>query len=79
MIQKKAKIVSNENGVKLIRNSYVDTNREYSKSQGAKKKRILDEYTYATQLNELRKVVIALADANAIDASTLKTIDTFIG
>ena len=47
MVEKVGKIISNENGVKIIKNVYTDVTREYSKSLGSKKKSILDTYSEA--------------------------------
>ena len=81
MVEKVGKIISNENGVKIIKNVYADVTREYSKSAGAKKKEILDTYSEAAQRNILINAMISIADELAIDneaITKLKELKSFI-
>ena len=81
MVEKVGKIISNENGVKIIKNVYTDVTREYSKTLGSKKKEILDTYSEATQRNILINALISIADELAIDnesISKLKELKSFI-
>ena len=81
MVEKVGKIISNENGVKIIKNVYADVTREYSKSAGVKKKEILDTYSEATQRNILINALISIANELAIDnesISKLKELKSFI-
>ena len=81
MVEKVGKIISNENGVKIIKNVYVDVTREYSKTLGSKKKEILDTYSEATQRNILINALISIANELAIDnesISKLKELKSFI-
>ena len=81
MVEKVGKIISNENGVKIIKNVYTDVTREYSKTLGSKKKEILDTYSEATQRNILINALISIANELAIDnesISKLKELKSFI-
>ena len=81
MVEKVGKIISNENGVKIIKNVYTDVTREYSKSLGSKKKEILDTYSEATQRNILINALISIANELAIDneaITKLKELKSFI-
>ena len=81
MVEKVGKIISNENGVKIIKNVYTDVTREYSKSAGAKKKEILDTYSEAAQRNILINALVSIADELVIDnesISKLKELKSFI-
>ena len=81
MVEKVGKIISNENGVKIIKNVYTDVTREYSKTLGSKKKEILDTYSEATQRNILINALISIADELAIDNESitkLKELKSFI-
>ena len=81
MVEKVGKIISNENGVKIVKNVYVDVTREYSKTLGSKKKEILDTYSEATQRNILINALISIANELAIDnesISKLKELKSFI-
>ena len=81
MVEKVGKIISNENGVKIIKNVYTDTIREYSKSSGVKKKSILDTYSEAAQRNILLNALVSIADELAIDneaITKLKELKSFI-
>ena len=81
MVEKVGKIISNENGVKIIKNVYTDTIREYSKSSGVKKKSILDTYSEAAQRNILLNALVSIVDELAIDneaITKLKELKSFI-
>ncbi len=81
MVEKVGKIISNENGVKIIKNVYADVTREYSKSTGLKKKSILDTYSEAAQRNILINALVSIANELAIDndaISKLKELKSFI-
>ena len=81
MVEKVGKIISNENGVKIIKNVYTDVTREYSKTLGSKKKEILDTYSEAAQRNILINAMISIADELAIDneaITKLKELKSFI-
>ncbi len=81
MVEKVGKIISNENGVKIIKNVYADVTREYSKSTGLKKKSILDTYSEATQRNILINALVSIANELAIDnddITKLKELKSFI-
>ena len=81
MVEKVGKIISNENGVKIIKNVYTDVTREYSKSAGVKKKSILDTYSEATQRNILINALVSIVNELAIDneaITKLKELKSFI-
>lgn len=81
MIEKQGKIVSNENGVTIVKNVYTDVVREYSKSAGAKKKEILDTYSEATQRNILINALSSIAKELNIendDITKLNELKSFI-
>lgn len=67
MIEKQGKIISNENGVTIVKNVYTDVVREYSKSAGSKKKEILDTYSEAAQRNILINALLSIAGELGID------------
>ena len=81
MVEKVGKIISNENGVKIIKNVYADVTREYSKTLGSKKKEILDTYSEAAQRNILINALVSIADELSIDNESitkLKELKSFI-
>ncbi len=81
MVEKVGKIISNENGVKIIKNVYADVTREYSKSTGLKKKSILDTYSEAAQRNILINALVSIVNELAIDnddITKLKELKSFI-
>ena len=81
MVEKVGKIISNENGVKIIKNVYADVTREYSKTLGSKKKSILDTYSEAAQRNILINALVSIADELVIDnddITKLKELKSFI-
>jgi hypothetical protein len=81
MVEKRGRIISSENGVTYTINRYVDVSREYDSASGAKKSKILAEYSEAKQRNILTTVILELVEqtdlsSEAVDA--LKAMHEFI-
>ena len=81
MVEKRGKIIQNDGGVTYTINRYVDVTREYDSIAGAKKSKILAEYSEAKQRNILTTVILELVkqtnlSSEAVDA--LKAMHEFI-
>ena len=81
MVEKRGRIISSENGVTYTINRYVDVSREYDSASGAKKSKILAEYSEAKQRNILTNVILELVEKTGLEspaADALKTMNDFI-
>ena len=81
MVEKRGKIVQNDGGVTYTINRYVDVTREYDSTSGAKKSKILAEYSEAKQRNILTNVILELIEKTGLESPTvdaLKAMNDFI-
>ena len=81
MVEKRGKIVQNDGGVTYTINRYVDVTREYDSASGAKKSKILAEYSEAKQRNILTNVILELVEKTGLESSAvdaLKAMNDFI-
>lgn len=74
-VERKEKIVSKTDGVKYVRNTYVDSKREYSKAQAGKRKGMLDTYSIESQLNAMRKAILNLSAQSNVAQPELQAIE----
>jgi len=74
-IDRKSEVVFNENGVKFVKNTFVDAPKNYTRKEARKRKGMLDTYSIEQQLNVMRKAILTIAENENIDLPELEAIE----
>lgn len=74
-VERKEELVYQENGVTYVKNTFVDSERKFSRKEARKRKGMLDTYSIESQMNIMRKAILKIAESGNVDVSELQSIE----